>query len=96
MIYRIVVDSRYHTENSEGIKLAIPWEYPEAQRMIGASYGYLCGVMLERELFAPEITNPRARFYFTEEGWKKVGRYVASEAKSLGHVAKIIKRNDVV
>ena len=44
------------------------------------------------ELVGPNISNRRARFYFTERGWQKVGRLAAAEARRRGHVVKVIRR----
>jgi hypothetical protein len=43
-------------------------------------------------LQAPNISNRRARFYFTERGWQKTGRVVAAEARRRGEVVKVIRR----
>jgi hypothetical protein len=48
--------------------------------------------MCPGELRAPNIANRRARFYFTERGWQKIGRFVATEARRAGHVVKVIRR----
>ena len=42
----------------------------------------------------PHITNPRARFYFTEAGWAKVGKDVAANAQREGRVVKVIRRKN--
>lgn len=42
--------------------------------MSGASYGYPADLMSENGLRVRERTNPRARLYFTEAGWRQVGR----------------------
>jgi hypothetical protein len=73
---------------------SVPWPWQEYQSMIGASYGFLADVMQKRGLRRPSITNPRARFYFTEAGWETVGRHVAAEARRLGHLVKVIKRKE--
>ena len=73
---------------------AVPWHWKEYVRVVGASYGWLANIMDERGLHAPEIHNERARFYFTERGWELVGRYVATEAKQVGHTARVIRRKD--
>jgi hypothetical protein len=49
-------------------------------------------VMPLGELEAPNISNRRARFYFTEHGWQKIGRLAAAEATRRGHVVKVIRR----
>lgn len=46
------------------------------------------------ELKAPDINNERARFYFTERGWKLIGRHLAAMAVRHGHVVKIIRRKN--
>lgn len=75
---------------------AVPWRWQEYIRVVGASYGWLANIMDERGLHAPEIHNERACFYFTERGWKFVGRYVAREARQSGHTARVIRRKDPV
>lgn len=45
-----------------------------------------------RGLPAPALTNKRARFYFTELGWHKVGQHVYAEAKRRGHVVSVLRR----
>jgi hypothetical protein len=42
----------------------------------------------------PRITNARARFYFTEAGWERVGRSVAANARQEGRVVKVIRRKN--
>jgi hypothetical protein len=43
---------------------------------------------------SPNFDNAKARFYFTEAGWKNAGRLIASEAKRQGHVVKCIRRKN--
>jgi hypothetical protein len=45
-------------------------------------------------LKAPRITNPRARFYFTEAGWEQVGKTVAANARREERVVKVIRRKN--
>ena len=47
-----------------------------------------------RGLPAPAVTNPRARFYFTERGWHAVGQHVYAEAKRRGHVVSVLRRRE--
>jgi hypothetical protein len=61
-------------------------DYQDDTRLGGAGYGRLADIMQDSGLRAPAISNPRARFYFTELGWLTVGRHVAAEARRLGHV----------
>jgi hypothetical protein len=45
-------------------------------------------------LNAPDISNRRARFYFTEAGWRQVGRIVAANARQQGRVVKVIRQKN--
>lgn len=54
----------------------------------------LSDVMWRLRLRAPALTNPRARFYFTERGWQRVGRVVAAEARRRGHLVQVIRRKN--
>jgi hypothetical protein len=68
------------------------WGGERVWRITGTNaYG---GVMNELGLKAPRLANRRARFYFTEVGWIKVGRHLAAEARRGGHVVKIIRRKE--
>ena len=90
MIYRIQID--------EGV-----WEFVEEEdnhmvtryHLRGPS-GELSDVMWELNLPVPKtnFVSHRARFYFTERGWKQIGRHLAAEAKRRGHVVKVIRRKN--
>lgn len=97
MIYRLLIDNSYE----------LYWAYfdvpPEERRIqapqrFGGPGGHqgpgLADVMHDLELAAPHVTNPRARFYFTERGWEKYGRILASEARKRGHAVKVIRRKE--
>ena len=64
------------------------------RRLIGAGFGALANVMDARGLKSPVLSNPRVRFYFTDLGWRQVGRFVAARARQMGHVVKIIRRKN--
>ena len=66
------------------------WRRETVRRLRGVNS--LGAVMKRHGLSSPQVSNPRARFYFTERGWAKVGRRVAAEAKRAGHVVKVIRR----
>jgi hypothetical protein len=72
------------------LRIADPWRYEEERRLVGPGYGYLADVMQDHGLRVPSTTNPRLRYYFTEAGWRIVGRHVAAEARRLGHHVKVI------
>ncbi len=42
----------------------------------------------------PLIEHPRARFWFTEDGWKSYGRHVHDAAVRRGHVVRVIRRKN--
>jgi hypothetical protein len=89
MIYRILINESYRDWDEEkGV-----WYWRGGGELKGASHG-LSGLMWALELPAPLITNPRARFYFTELGWRRIGRVLASEAKKRGHVVQVIRRKN--
>ena len=64
-------------------------------RMGGVAGGLFNGLgdtMDELGLPAPSITTSRARFYFTEIGWRRVGLAVAADARRRGHVIRVVRR----
>jgi hypothetical protein len=65
----------------------------EDQKMTGAGTCF-GNIMFMHGLPAPLIQNPRARFYFTERGWNKVGRFVTSEARKKGFVMRVIRQKN--
>lgn len=88
VIYRIITELRtihreYNPERSE-----VVWREYRQMRGGGSCFGDimdLCG------LRRPWIQNPRARFYFTERGWDKVGRFIASSAGERGFKIRVIR-----
>jgi hypothetical protein len=97
MIYRILVDYRQYEYFIDGRILAVSCRdngCPEDERLTGAGFGNLAGVMWRHGLQAPEVLNPRARFYFTAVGWRQVGRHVAAQARLDGHVTRVIRRKN--
>jgi hypothetical protein len=101
VIYRILVDFPdpqnellAHLYRLGGGAISIPWSKRVERRLAGGSYGPLAIVMFAGGLRSPNIANRRARFYFTERGWRKVGRHVAGEARRIGHIVKVIRRKE--
>lgn len=45
-------------------------------------------------LVAPDIQNAKARFYFTEKGWREIGKPVVAQARREGHRIRIYKRKN--
>lgn len=98
MIYRIITEFRmiqgvYDPEQKEyDWNWVLPKEH-EYQEMTGAGDCF-AEVMFLRGLRAPLIQNSRARFYFTERGWNKVGRFVAAHARKKGFLMRVIRRKN--
>jgi hypothetical protein len=96
MIYRVLLD----TDDLVG------WGNRERAVFISRSLGVAAprimrGIMYyprasldENGVHAPGIGNRRARFYFTQTGWEKVGRRLATEAKRHGHSVEVIRRKE--
>jgi hypothetical protein len=40
----------------------------------------------------PDIADQRARFYFTDKGWRRIGRFVAVNARRDGRVVRVVRR----
>jgi hypothetical protein len=81
MIYRILIDQYFFLETRMG-------------GVAGGLSASLSEKMDELGLAAPKISTPRARFYFTEYGWRRVGQAVATEAKRRGHVVRVIRQKN--
>jgi hypothetical protein len=88
MIYRILIDEACE-EWDEEEKVY----YFEKGELRGAASG-LSDLMWALKLPFHRISNPRARFYFTELGWRKIGCILASEAKKRGHVVQVMRRKN--
>jgi hypothetical protein len=61
--------------------------------------GELRGAMLAMigdfgDLKAPHVTNPRARFWFTEAGWKEYGRCMVADAHRCGRTFRLLVRKN--
>jgi hypothetical protein len=83
VIYRLIVDECF-----EGV--------PSGRgRLGGLTNSYLLSYLLdELGIRAPSFESPKARFYFTEAGWRRAGRVIASEARRRGHVVRCIRRKE--
>ena len=46
------------------------------------------------DLPAVGLSNPRARFWFTERGWRAYGLRVAAEARASGRTFRVIRRKN--
>lgn len=86
MIYRILCNSASDLrEEPDGTYTAMP-----GGRLMGAFMAGIFGF----NLVVPSFENPRARFYFTEAGWKQVGKIVAANARREGRVVKVIRQKN--
>jgi len=89
MIYRILTDSV--TYDVDPVTQTFR-DMPSATRMRGA---FMAGVGEGfGDLPAPRLNNRRARFYFTELGWRCYGRHVYAAARRRGHVIRVIRRKN--
>ena len=84
MIYRILVDTTREKRDPTTQTLR---EYPCLRGAFtgGVTEGF-------RDLPTPNITNRRARFYFTEAGWELFGRHVAADARQQARVVRVLRR----
>ncbi len=69
---------------------------PSGQGRLGGLVNshFLSGLMDQLGIHSPSIENQKARFYFTERGWRRAGRVIAVEARRCGHVARVIRRKE--
>ena len=90
MIYRVLLDTddRVGWGNRERA-----FSISQSRIMRGIMY-YPRAVLDDYGIHAPDIGNRRARFYFTEAGWEKVGKRLASDAKRNGYTVKVIRRKE--
>jgi hypothetical protein len=89
MIYRILIDTIRHEIDATTQTVL---EFPSGTNLRGAfSAGLSEGL---DDLPYPQLTNPRARFYFTEAGWQKYGRNMYAAARRRGHAIRVIRRKN--
>ena len=87
MIYRIIGESvvRIWTEETGEMELG-----PGHGRLMGA-YNAELGGEVWGELPMPELHHSRARFWFTEAGWRRYGKRVAAAARASGRSFRVLK-----
>src|SRR5215211_9533148 len=79
MIYRILIDTVAYQHDPITRQL---YSVPSGTRLRGVfTAGFSEGLA---DIPYPRITNPRARFYFTEIGWRTYGRHVSAAARHHG------------
>lgn len=86
MIYRIIGESEawYWDGDSQD------WVCGSG-RLLGAGFANLGDF---GDLPAPALTNPRARFWFTESGWREYGRYLLADAYRTGRVFRLLQQKN--
>jgi hypothetical protein len=89
MIYRILIDTVAYELNDTTHTV---YEYPSGTNLRGAFTAGLSEGL--DDIPFPHITNPRARFYFTEAGWQKYGRPMYAAARQRGHTIRVIRRKN--
>lgn len=100
MIFRIQIDG-FTPEDAHLLAMvySATGELPKADSGKGVMTGLMGNprlnqMMIELGLPKPDVSNPRARFYFTAAGWRRFGRILFSEARQLGHVMKMVSHRD--
>jgi hypothetical protein len=88
MIYRILCEGMENNPFFLDI-----WEKSDGpgvrrRRLMGA---YAAGALGWGNLPRPHIGNRRARFYFTERGWHKIGRTVLMDARRRGIMIRVVR-----
>ncbi len=92
MIYRVLCNG----SDGNAIFLDI-WNKAEAQaaareRLMGVYAADVPGDWAG--LRRPHIACRRARFYFTEKGWRLFGRFIAAAARRDGRVVRVLRRKN--
>lgn len=89
MIYRILADTTaYVTDPATGELRQVP-AGTDMRGVFTAGVSDGLG-----DIPFPRLSNPRARFYFTEAGWQKYGRHVYTAAVRRGHAVRVIRRKN--
>lgn len=89
MIYRLLIDTITHTfDPATGIWL----DLPSGTNLRGVFTAGLSEGL--GDIPFPRLDQPRARFYFTEAGWKRYGRHVYAAARRRGHQIKLVRRKN--
>jgi hypothetical protein len=88
MIYRILCEGR--EDNPFFLDIWKKADVPNVgrRRLMGA---YAAGAVGWGTLPRPPIGNRRARFYFTEAGWRKTGRAVVMDARRRGIMVRVVR-----
>jgi hypothetical protein len=89
MIYRILIDTIAYDRDEQGRFVR---ERPSGTNMRGAFTAGLSEGL--GDIPYPNISNPRARFYFTELGWKRYGRRMYAAACRRGHTIRVVRRKN--
>jgi hypothetical protein len=85
MIYRILAATQLdYRDQQTGKWTVIP------DRLRGGFMAGLSGF----DLNMPEIKDPRTRFYFTERGWRDVGKAVVAKARRAGVHVRVLRRKN--
>lgn len=89
MIYRLLIDTITSTFDAETGQ----WrDHPSQTNLRGVFTAGLSEGL--GDIPFPSISNPRARFFFTEAGWKRYGRHVYAAARRRGHRIRLIRRKN--
>jgi hypothetical protein len=85
MIYRILVD------NKAAFAFGYLGNWLTQGSLVGAGSA---GLLNRTQLKVPILENRRVRFFFTEKGWRNIGRQIVSRAIREGHVVRVIRQKN--
>ncbi len=86
MIYRILADTVEYRRNEANGELE---SMPMGTQLRGLFTAGLSEGLADLPM--PSIRNSRARFYFTEAGWRKYGRNAYAAARKRGHAVRVMR-----
>lgn len=93
MIYRIVAETR------PALWVGPPHEEEAAQLLPGPlagvwTSGLAGGDRWDEDLIMPHLQNPKARFWFTEAGWRRYGAPLAAAVRDQGVPHRVLRRKN--
>jgi hypothetical protein len=91
LIYRVLGESSQWVWSEESGAMEIDLLSPG--RLMGA-FNANVAVGAWSDLPVPLLSNPRARFWFTERGWHAYGLRVAAAAQASGRTFRVIRRKN--
>jgi hypothetical protein len=92
MIYRILCNGSDDDAFFLDVWNGSEWPAVARERLMGV---FAAGVPADwKNLDRPDLQNKRARFFFTEKGWRLIGRFVVADARQDGRVIRVFRRKN--